>query len=112
MTHAPFLAAALAAAIGGMVGSSAALANDASPTSLAVRACATYADLRSMLIERFGEELASTGVADDGTLMQVFASDATDTWTMVRIQPDGGACVLAVGRHWPRRQAPVHGLPA
>jgi hypothetical protein len=81
------------------------------PASRGVEACGSYADLRTMLVDRFGERPASSGVAQDGTLIQLFASDSADTWTMVNVAPDGRACVLAVGRDWRAMLASIQGQP-
>ncbi len=68
--------------------------------AVGVQACAAYPQLRDMLVARFGEEPASSGRTADGTVVQLFASDSADTWTMVNVEPGGRACVVAVGRDW------------
>ena len=111
MTCSPLMVAALAAAIGGSVGLRPDNAGANPSTVMPVQACGTYADLSNMLVERFGERPATAGVADDGTLMQVFASDA-NTWTMVNVSPQGTACVVAVGHNWQELLGRVLGWPA
>ena len=68
-------------------------------------ACGAYEDLRAMLAERFGEHPASAGLAQNGTVMQVFASATAGTWTMVTVQASGMACVFAIGRNWEQQTA-------
>lgn len=84
----------------------------ADPPTPAAPACGTYDVLRSMLGDRFDERPASIGLADDGTLMQLFASNAAGTWTMVNVEPSGRACVLATGRNWQDVLALAQGRPA
>lgn len=74
--------------------------------------CGSYDELRVMLDRRFGERPASSGLADDGTVMQVFASAGAGTWTMVSIDPSGKACVLATGEGWQPEAGAHQGEPA
>lgn len=111
MTHLPIVAAALAAAVVGSVGLIPGNATANPSTVMPVQTCATYADLSDMLVERFGERPATTSIANDGTLVQVFASKA-NTWTMVNISPQGKACVVAVGHNWQELLGRVLGWPA
>ncbi|MEK0082248.1 hypothetical protein [Benzoatithermus flavus] len=73
--------------------------------------CGAYDELRSFLNERFGEQPASMGLADDGTVMQVFASSAAGTWTMVSVDSKGHACVLATGQAWQQEALARQGQP-
>jgi hypothetical protein len=75
-------------------------------------ACGEYRQLRAMLAERFGEEPTSAGLAENGTIMQVFASATAATWTMVKVDATGRACVFAVGRHWEQQNLVPGGKPA
>jgi hypothetical protein len=82
------------------------------PPTTVVPACGTYQVLSTMLGDRFGERPASTGLADDGKLVQLFASPAAETWTMVTIEPDGRTCVVSTGRHWQAKAVPADGRAA
>jgi hypothetical protein len=73
--------------------------------------CGPYADLRAMLAAQFGERPASSRRAGDGTVIELFASASADTWTMVNVQPDGRACVVAVGQDWRALHASLQGQP-
>ncbi|MFL5332345.1 MAG: hypothetical protein ACJ8H8_04005 [Geminicoccaceae bacterium] len=75
-------------------------------------ACGEYRQLRAMLAERFGEEPTSAGLAENGTIMQVFASATAATWTMVKVEATGRACVFAVGRHWEQQNQMLGDKPA
>jgi hypothetical protein len=74
--------------------------------------CGAYAELRSFLNERFGEQPTSLGLTDDGTVMQVFASRTAGTWTMVSVDSRGHACVLATGQAWQQEALARQGQPA
>lgn len=94
-------ALALAAPSAASAGSDAGAAAPAvPPTAMAPPTCGSYAELVGLLGDRFDERPASSGLADDGTVMQVFAAASAGTWTMVSVQPGGMACVLATGRAW------------
>ena len=68
--------------------------------------CGEYRELRSMLADRFGEAPTSAGLAENGSIIEVFASAGADTWTLVKVEASGQACVFAVGRHWEQRDEP------
>lgn len=74
--------------------------------------CGAYDELRSLLGERFDEQPASSGLADDGTVVQVFAAPADGTWTLVSVDPSGTACVLATGQAWQQDDRPRQDQPA
>lgn len=74
--------------------------------------CGRYGDLRATLGRQFGEQPASTGLADDGSIMQLFAAPASGTWTIVTIDPKGMACVLAAGKGWQQELPVALGEPA
>lgn len=82
---------------------------DAAPTA---PMCGEYDQLRSFLDEQFDEQPTSSGLADDGSVMQVFASVPDGTWTMVSVDRDGMACVLATGQAWQQDELSGKGEPA
>ena len=49
------------------------------------------------LADRFGEVRQSAGLADPQTLVEVFASEDTGTWTIIVTRAGGPACILAAG---------------
>ena len=79
--------------------------------AVALRACGEYGQLRGMLEDRYGERQASSGVAEDGSMLQLFASTSADTWTMITVAPRGWACVVAVGRNWQEMLNLAQGQP-
>lgn len=63
----------------------------------AVAACMPRAEMASALIDWYGEEPVemAMGVASEDA--QLWASDRTGTWTLVRYTEDSVACVVAQG---------------
>lgn len=49
------------------------------------------------LSERWGENRRSVGIAANGQVMELYASAATGTWTIVVTLPDGRTCLIASG---------------
>jgi hypothetical protein len=74
--------------------------------------CRSYGELRTLLHERFKEHPTSAGLADDGTVMQVFASAGAATWTIVSVSSGGTACILATGKAWQQEALELQGEPA
>ena len=75
-------------------------------------ACGAYDQMRELLAQQYGERPTASGLADDGTVMQVFASARATTWTVVSIDTSGMACVVAAGRGWQHEAAAKLGDPA
>jgi tetrahydromethanopterin S-methyltransferase subunit C len=69
-------------------------------TETGARVCIAYAELRKALQGKYGESPVAFGVHANGSLMQVFASDAGDTWTVVMTSPKGISCIVAGGNDW------------
>lgn len=63
--------------------------------------CAPYQDLKKILQGHYNESPSGSGITDKGhAAVIVFASPDGETWTMVRIGPDGQACMIAAGSNW------------
>jgi hypothetical protein len=105
--------ALLAVAVAGssVAGSAASPGSAGSPAPQAPM-CGAYDELRTFLGDRFDERPTSSGLADDGTVLQVFASPAAETWTMVSVDVGGLACVLATGQAWQQEALAGLGAPA
>lgn len=63
-------------------------------------ACFPRTELVQHLAHEFHEEPAAAGIADDGSLLEVFASKDGDTWTVAVSLPNGTTCLLATGQQW------------
>lgn len=81
----------------------------ATPTAEAEgrQACAARELVVQRLADKYGETLTSMGLHQDNGLVEIYASDATGTWTILLSKPDGQACLLAAGRMWEGDITPV-----
>lgn len=71
--------------------------------------------LIAKLDERFGETRRSAGLAEAlgmVAIFEVWASDTTGTWTLLKSLPNGETCVVATGEGWQDFPAVVSGDPA
>ncbi len=62
------------------------------------RNCAPRDFVLDRLAERYGETRQSIGLGQQGTVIEVFASDATGTWTIIATMPSGLSCMVASGQ--------------
>jgi hypothetical protein len=70
-------------------------------------ACADRTLVIQRLADKYGETLKSMGLHQDNGLLEVYASDATGTWTILVSKPDGQTCLLAAGQMWEAHVTPV-----
>lgn len=70
-------------------------------------ACADRTQVVSRLEERYGETLQSMGLNQNNTVVEVYASEETGTWTILVTRPDGVACLIAAGQMWDGTPAPA-----
>lgn len=59
--------------------------------------CAPRPDVLQRLAETYSETRRGIGMARQGTVMEVFASDETGTWTITVTLPNGLTCLIAAG---------------
>ncbi|WP_170452247.1 hypothetical protein [Ruegeria arenilitoris] len=59
--------------------------------------CAPRPDVLQRLAETYGETRRGIGMARQGMVMEVFASDDTGTWTITVTLPNGLTCLMAAG---------------
>lgn len=59
--------------------------------------CADRAQVAAALAVGYGELPRSIGLDEAGNLMELFASPATGTWTLLRTAPGGLTCLVASG---------------
>lgn len=62
------------------------------------RNCADHATVVARLAEHYGESRKATGLAQDNTLIELFASMDTGSWTITVTTPDGPTCLVAAGQ--------------
>lgn len=75
-------------------------------------ACVKRAELVRHLAATFQEARVASGIADNGWLLEVFATIDGETWTAALTMPNGIACLVATGNTWTpeRHQLPGHAL--
>ncbi len=63
-------------------------------------ACGTRDSVVAKLGENYGEVRRGGGLAGPTAIFEIWASEATGTWTILKTTPNGLACVMAVGDGW------------
>lgn len=71
--------------------------------------CADHATVVANLAQHYGETRQSIGLAHDNTVVEVFASLETGSWTITVTRPGGPTCLAAAGQAY---QATYDPLPA
>lgn len=64
------------------------------------RSCAERKDVVTRLADTYGETRRGVGLAREGAVMEVFASDQTGSWTITLTLPDGTTCLVATGQSY------------
>lgn len=65
---------------------------------LAVPVCASHTTMRQALLDRYAERPRIALITTDGRQMfEVYRNTATGSWTLVRSDRSGLACIIAVG---------------
>ncbi len=75
--------------------------------------CATRDKVVSVLAAQYGETRHGIGLAANNTVMEVFASEKTGTWTITVTMPSGVTCMVASGQGYEAlaEAVPVPGTP-
>ena len=71
--------------------------------------CDSREVVTALLADRYGETRRVLGLVGEAAVMELFASDATGTWTITMTLPDGQMCLMASGAGY---EALVEGRPA
>ncbi|MFM2388526.1 MAG: hypothetical protein RLZZ437_81 [Pseudomonadota bacterium] len=76
--------------------------------------CAPRDNLVAHLTEQYGETRQGMGVAGPSTMMEVYASVETGTWTITMTRADGIMCMVASGQGYEpmAEELPAKGEPA
>ena len=82
----------------------------ASPAA-AQQSCAPYDSIHTHLSQKYGESIQVMGAINGGVTMFVYANTDNGSWTIVIVQPNGLACVRAVGEDYTHLAMPS-GEPA
>ncbi|WP_341367011.1 hypothetical protein [Yoonia sp. BS5-3] len=62
------------------------------------RNCAAHETVVERLAVRYGESRQSIGLGADNSVIEVFASTDTGTWTITMTRPGGPTCLVAAGQ--------------
>ncbi len=62
--------------------------------------CGTRDSVVGLLGEKYGEVRRGGGLAGEAAIYEIWASEATGTWTILKTTPNGLTCVMAVGDGW------------
>ncbi len=62
--------------------------------------CGTRDAIVKKLDEIYGEVRRGGGLAGPTAIYEIWASEATGTWTILKTTPNGLTCILAVGTAW------------
>lgn len=60
--------------------------------------CADHAAVVERLASRYGESRQSIGLGSDNSVVEVFASLETGSWTITVTRPGGPTCLVAAGQ--------------
>ena len=63
-------------------------------------ACGSRDAVVAKLSEKYGEVRRGGGLAGPTAIFEIWASEATGSWTILKTTPNGLACVMAVGDGW------------
>ncbi|MEM7488275.1 MAG: hypothetical protein AAF390_04030 [Pseudomonadota bacterium] len=73
------------------------------PAQAAGQNCGPRAAVVERLSVKFGETRRGIGLGTGNRIVEVFASDATGTWTVAVTLPNGRMCLIASGQSWEDR---------
>ncbi len=70
------------------------------PDAQAQMACGTRDSVVAKLGDKYGEVRHGGGLAGPTAIFEIWTSEATGTWTILKTTPSGLTCVMAVGEDW------------
>lgn len=68
--------------------------------------CAPYAEVVTVLSERYGETLQTIGVDGGGNLVAVWTNSGTGSWSITVSEPDMTTCLIGAGNAFEAIHAP------
>ncbi len=72
----------------------------APPDAQAQLACGMRDSVVAKLGENYGEVRRGGGLAGPTAIFEIWASDVTGSWTILKTTPNGLTCIMAVGDGW------------
>lgn len=85
------------------------LATSLVPANAQGRNCAPHEMVVERLASSYGESRQAIAMNPDTSVLEVFASADTGTWTITVTKPEGLTCIVAAGQHY---QTLAEALPA
>jgi len=76
--------------------------------------CAKRPQVIDILVQKYGETRRSIGIAANNTVMELYASAETGSWTIAITMPAGVTCLMASGQGFEpvAEELPAKGDPA
>ncbi len=71
--------------------------------------CDSREAVTALLADRYHETRRALGIAGQSAVMELFATEATGTWSITITLPDGRMCLMASGSNY---EAVTEALPA
>lgn len=68
--------------------------------------CAAHTDVTARLAEIYGERRQAMGVANGNTILEIFASDNSGSWSITVTKPGEETCLVAAGQGFRVEAAP------
>ncbi len=62
--------------------------------------CATRDTMVGQLSGKYGETPQGSGLNSTTKMLEIWASEATGTWTILVTDPNGTSCIMAAGKDW------------
>ena len=62
--------------------------------------CHDAGEIAKQLSAKYKEAPVAFGLQSNGNLLQIYASDKKNTWTVVSTSPAGKSCIVAAGKRW------------
>ncbi|CUH85441.1 hypothetical protein [Thalassovita mediterranea] len=72
--------------------------------------CMSRDRLVHSLTQRYGEDLLGRGLQTPETLLEIWSSDSTGSFTIFVTNPSGQACIVATGENWIGYDLPLKGV--
>lgn len=72
----------------------------APPAAMAQTVCGPHELMTSQLREIYGEQRKGYGLSNPSALYELWTNDATGSWTILRVHPNGIACAMVDGQYW------------
>lgn len=76
--------------------------------------CDSRKAVTALLADRYHETRRALGIAGESAVMEIFAAEATGTWSITMTLPDGTMCLMASGSNYEKvtEKLPAKGAPA